>query len=155
METTVNRQEAARMLWFGVGSKAVAKRPASGILLVCRETGRVLLAKRAKWMADGGTWSTPGGVADPGEDLVEAAFREFAEEMGVLLTTSDCEFVTEYQTWNLRRSYTVYVAIVDEEFPVYVDEDETVDAEWFDVDEVLEPDFPLHPGLRPTLRDFR
>lgn len=143
------------MIWFGVGQKARPKRPAAGLLLVCRETGRVLLNKRANWMKEGGTWSTPGGVADREDenDLRVTAFREFAEEMGVWLDFGDCEFVTDYTSYDLRRSYTVYVATVDWEFDCYVDEKETVDYGWFTVEEALEEN--VHYLLRPVLKDFR
>ena len=143
------------MLWFGVGHKAKAKRPAAGLLLISRETGRVLLNKRADWMAAGGYWSTPGGVADEEDsgDLRLTAHREFGEEMGVWLEFTDTEYVTEYTTYDYRRSYTVYVATVDWEFDCFIDEDETVDYGWFTVEEALE--MKVHWKLRPVLKDFR
>lgn len=155
MVTDFDRKEAARMIWFGVGRKAVAKRPAGGLLLISRETGRVLLNRRAHWMAAGGQWSTPGGVADETDvDIWETAYREFGEEMGVYLEPGeDVEFVTEYKTYDHRRSYTVIVGTVDYEFDCYVDEKETIDYGWFTIEEALELD--IHWKLRPVLRDFR
>lgn len=143
------------MIWFGVGRKAVPKRPAAGLLLISRETGRVLLNKRADWMAAGGSWSTPGGVADREDqgDLRITAHREFGEEMGVWLDFNDTEYVTQYTSYDLRRSYTVYVSTVDWEFDCFVDEHETVDYGWFTVEEALQ--LPLHYKLRPILLDFR
>lgn len=150
----MERSEPARMLWFGVGRSARPKRPAAGLLLISRETGRVLLNKRAQWMAEGGKWSTPGGVADEEDaDLRETAHREFAEEMGVWLDEDDIEYVTEYTSFDHRRSYTVFVGTVDYEFDCYVDEKETTDFGWFDIEEAISAD--IHWKLRPVLRDFR
>lgn len=153
----MSASEPARMLWFGVGRKARPKRPAAGLLLISRETGRVLLNKRADWMAEGGTWSTPGGVADEedGGELMITAVREFGEEMGVLieLDDPDIEYITDYTSYDHRRSYTVYVLSVDYEFDCWVDEKETVDYAWMDVEEAIAEN--VHWKLRPVLRDFR
>lgn len=148
------RYEPARMLWFGVGHKAKAKRPAAGLLLIAADTGRVLLAERAEWMAAGGTWSTPGGVIDEGEGPLAGAVREFEEELGIMLGgPENITYVTEYTTWDHRRSYTVFVCTVDWEFDTSVDGHETTDADWFEVDTALQ--MKLHPSLYAVLRDFR
>src|SRR5688572_22388264 len=60
----------------------------AGLLLFRRRDGRleVLLAHPGGpfWAnRDAGAWSIPKGLAEPGEDLLSAARREFAEETGL------------------------------------------------------------------------
>lgn len=52
----------------------------AGIALLAR--GKLLLCHptRARWW---GTYSIPKGLVEPGEDLVQAAIRETAEEVGI------------------------------------------------------------------------
>lgn len=54
-------------------------------LLIRRpEDGRVLLLKRSEEVSRPGYWGPPGGGVEPGEEPVEAAFREGIEELGSL-----------------------------------------------------------------------
>ena len=60
----------------------------AGLLLFRRRAGRleVLLAHPGGpfWAnRDAGAWTVPKGLAEPGEDLLSAARREFAEETGL------------------------------------------------------------------------
>ncbi|QBI52116.1 NUDIX hydrolase [Streptomonospora litoralis] len=47
--------------------------------VVIAETGEILLHRRA----EDGSWSTPGGILEPGEQPAAALVREVAEETGV------------------------------------------------------------------------
>jgi putative (di)nucleoside polyphosphate hydrolase len=62
-------------------------RPCVGVMLVNRE-GKVFVGKRLDhretWGNDGDFWQMPQGGVDKGEDLQVAAYRELAEETGVL-----------------------------------------------------------------------
>ncbi|PSK99368.1 ADP-ribose pyrophosphatase YjhB (NUDIX family) [Murinocardiopsis flavida] len=57
---------------------------AAGLLLHAADaagTGHVLLQHRALWSHMGGTWGVPGGARDSGESSLQAALREFGEEV--------------------------------------------------------------------------
>jgi len=56
---------------------------------------RVLLIRRGKPPL-AGTWSLPGGLADPGESLPGAAAREVAEECGIRIQVVDLITLFEY-----------------------------------------------------------
>ncbi|SFJ52195.1 putative (di)nucleoside polyphosphate hydrolase [Sphingomonas sp. NFR04] len=55
-------------------------RPCAGVMLLNRE-GRVFVGQRLDSTLE--AWQMPQGGIDPGEDAVEAAFRELWEETGV------------------------------------------------------------------------
>ncbi len=59
--------------------------------MVFDEEGRVLLLRRL-----GGSWVFPKGHIDPGEDALQTAVREIAEEAGVHVVVNDPE--TQFQT---------------------------------------------------------
>ncbi|CAM3655279.1 hypothetical protein GCM10009799_47660 [Nocardiopsis rhodophaea] len=68
------------------GSRRWGRYGASGLLLHSEGTGNgsgghVLLQLRAVWGHMGGTWGMPGGALDSGESPVQAALREFGEEV--------------------------------------------------------------------------
>lgn len=75
---------------------------------------RYLLARRAHWVHRGnGEWSVPGGAIDAHEDPVEAAVREFDEEIGAVPEGYQLigihEFVVSPGVW----SYHTCCAVVE------------------------------------------
>lgn len=88
-------------------------------------------------------WSTPGGVVDPGEKIVEALGREVAEETGLVVP----EWVgpiyhVEVQAPVLEWHLTVEVFHAPQP-PGALDIDDpdgiVIDARWFAVDECADP----------------
>lgn len=57
---------------------------AAGLAVVAQDSGRVLMLQRPLDPEDpaGGTWEFPGGVLEPGETPLDAAQREWSEELG-------------------------------------------------------------------------
>lgn len=64
--------------------KAAGEPVAAGLCVVAEDTGRILMLQRALDPEDpaGGTWEVPGGCIEPGEEPLQAAWREWAEEVG-------------------------------------------------------------------------
>lgn len=60
---------------------------AAGLFVVAKDSGRLLMLQRAVDPADpaSGMWEAPGGHIDPGETALDAAKREFTEEVGCVL----------------------------------------------------------------------
>lgn len=101
---------SGRVVWGRYG--------AAGMLLCHRDPlaeDRLLLARRAHWVHGGnGMWSIPGGAIDADESPVDAALREFDEEIGAMPSgwrlAGVHEVVVEPGVW----SYHTCVAFVDE-----------------------------------------
>ena len=112
---------------------------AAGIVFVVADGdgGReVLLQLRSAWSHEGGTWSCPGGALDEGEQPLDGALREAAEEIGV--APAPRRVLGEHvfapaANW----SYTTVVVQVPERFgrPLNF---ETEAVEWVPVDEVAQ-----------------
>jgi 8-oxo-dGTP diphosphatase len=120
---------------------------AAGLLLVC--DGQVLLQERSGRVHQGGTWSTPGGALEPGEDALAAAAREAHEELGLEACSYDVTrlYVAECGGW----TYTTVVATVPER-PTLVQQWETARMAWLDPDDVAR--LPLHPAFRDAWEDL-
>ena len=66
-------------------NKAAESPYVAGLMVRAGDTGRVLMLQRAITEDDpaAGRWEPPGGHAEPGETLLMAALREWAEETGL------------------------------------------------------------------------
>jgi len=123
---------------------------ASGILPICKSTGRVLVAYRSKYVNEPHTWNLFGGKLDEGEtDPRKAAERELTEESGY---TGKFEIVPAYvfRTPDKSFEYHNFVGLVDEEFDPKFDW-ETETAEWVNLDELKKLE-PKHFGLVELLK---
>lgn len=106
------------------------------------------LALRSMHCHRGGTWAIPGGAMDEGETPLEAALREFAEEVGPLNSSFQVAELHEddHGGW----SYWTVLIDVDERFdPPPVHSWETDDARWIRAHEVHDMD--LFPEFGATL----
>jgi 8-oxo-dGTP diphosphatase len=107
-------------------------------VLTTAEIPRVLLVQRGN-PPFAGSWALPGGFVDKGEQVVDAAPRELAEETG--LRVEGLELLGVYDTpgrdprgWTVS---VVYVARVQGETAV-AGADDASDARWFAADALPE-----------------
>ncbi|MCX4095798.1 NUDIX hydrolase [Nocardia sp. alder85J] len=63
-------------------------------ILLARDNGEILLARRADTGFADTLWNLPSGKLEEGEDLETAVIRETYEEVGVSLERDDVELVT-------------------------------------------------------------
>jgi len=121
----------------------------AGVLVVARDTGAMLLARRAFDEDDdpevAQTWEMPGGHLEDGEDAWVGAAREFSEEIGVPLP--DGEVVHGWRAGD-EDQYQGFVYAIEAEIPVESlnpDPEEVSDVVWATVDQAatlnLRPEF--------------
>jgi 8-oxo-dGTP diphosphatase len=78
--TTIDRAALTRQVYFHDSAAPTATIVVPSVFVAARWLGgRLLLVRRC----DSGTWELPGGRVDVGENAVDAAVRETAEEAGV------------------------------------------------------------------------
>jgi len=125
----------------------------AGVLLT---TGKhVLLLLRSDEVTEGGTWGTPGGKIDEGEDPFTAALRELHEETDLGLNLHKVKRLghTVYRSPNGRFRYTTLVLKVPAstrraKLRLNWENDE---AAWVTKAWLEENVEDLHPGLQDTL----
>lgn len=116
---------------------------AAGLLL--RSGGLVLLQHRSEHVANGDTWSIPGGARDSHESAREAALRETHEETGIAVV--DVEVITEHVDDHGGWSYTTVVADArraPKDIPL-ASNWEALELRWVRSEQVTE--LLLHPGF--------
>lgn len=119
---------------------------AAGVLV--RHDERVFVAQRSLHCHNGGTWAMPGGALDLDETPLEGALREFAEEIGHVLT--DYEVAEVHEDDHGGWSYWTIVLDVAEPFdPPAELHWETADVAWVTFDELAR--YELFPAFRATL----
>jgi 8-oxo-dGTP pyrophosphatase MutT (NUDIX family) len=129
---------------YGAAGVLFRHRPADG-----EGKDRFFVALRAGWTHQGGTWSVPGGALDAGEDALEGALREFAEEIGLVPRSYDvaARYVDDHGGW----SYTTILVDVPDPFPPpRILRWETDEVAWVSTDQLHGLD--LHPSFRAALR---
>ncbi len=123
------------------GAVLVEPVPAASVL-VLREPFELLLLRRSeKSSFVPNAWVFPGGTADPGEDLRATAVRETFEEAGLTL---DPESLVPASRWitpvGLPKRFDTYfyLARVERDAAVTIDQREIVDSMWIAPAEALE-----------------
>lgn len=124
---------------------------AAGIMISCRDTGRILFLKRGPGSDFPGHWHFPGGRLETGETPSQAAERETTEEAG------PCPY-SAMQPWthaiDADRTdgdtveFTTFLAETSGEFSAKLNWENTGWA-WAPAND---PPLPLHPGCEAALR---
>lgn len=122
---------------------------AAGVLPICKNTKRILLNFRSRYVNEPHTYNLFGGKLDNDENIEQTVRREFLEESGY---DDDIELIPAF----IFKSpggfkYHNFIGIIDEEFEPTLDW-ESEGHEWVTFDELLSIK-PKHPGLKLLLKD--
>jgi 8-oxo-dGTP pyrophosphatase MutT (NUDIX family) len=132
---------------------------ASGILPICRETGRICIGLRASWVNQPLTWGNFGGaigLSHEGEQIErlspnDNAIEEFKEETGY---DGDIEMYPSYVFERDNFKYYNFIGVVENEFELNLsgmEHIEVLQIKWVTFDELLSQD-KLHTGLSEMIK---
>lgn len=127
---------------------------AAGLLLHATDTGgvgHVLLQHRAGWTHMGGTWGIPGGARNRDETPLEAAVREFREEVAGNLI--DYTVLGTYEHDLTQWRYDTFLLGLTSMVPFRAGNSESNEIRWVRVDEA--DSLPLMPAFRAAWPDLR
>jgi 8-oxo-dGTP diphosphatase len=131
--------------YFWVGTRAR--------ILVTDHSGRVLLVqgKWSQWYGDN-SWMLPGGGVRWGEQPAQAAARELAEEIGIIVAADDLELLGREYVREQRIGYSAYLyrLAVNPAVPLKLQRSEIARAEWFDAQTI--ETLRLKPDAQAALR---
>ena len=117
-------------------------RQAAGILIICRQSGKLFLLKRSNEGKHPLVWSLLSGEMDPGDkDAQTTLEREIGEEIQIPTNIITMRYVYTEKSKVLHFHY--FIGFVDFEFEPTLDH-ENVDSGWFEHDDLPTP---LFPGL--------
>ena len=117
----------------------------AGVMILAKDTGRILLPFRSKDVDQPHTWGgTWGGAIDAKEDPKKAAMRELEEESGY---DGEAEIIPLHVYKDDDFRYYNFLAVVPTEFEPKLNW-ETEKAEWFEFDDWPKP---MHFGLEGIL----
>lgn len=121
---------------------------ASGVLIIARDTGRMLLLLRSSDSSKPKTWALLSGGVEEEETHFEAVQRETQEEVG--FDPSKIDYYYNGREYKGDLEFHFYLGFVDEEFIPVLDS-ENDDYTWVKKDNLPEP---LFPGLEDKIESL-
>lgn len=111
--------------------RAVVHHPGSAVILVVDDKKKILLIRQFRLPAEKHIWELPAGKVDEGENVLQAAKRELAEETGF-----------KAKSWKKLATYWASPGFLAEKMTIYLAtdlqngiatpmEDERIEARWF------------------------
>lgn len=116
------------------------------VAVVCPDSGRVLLAKRARTTRNANRWNFFGGGVDPGEHPEDTALRELHEEAGIDARLADLIYLGQANTRAKRN--LLYVITAEAEFAPVLNH-ESQEWRWIALTELIG-----HPALHAPTRQL-
>lgn len=125
----------------------------SAVYLIPLKDKRVLLLRRFNtgWMD--GKYSLIAGHLNGGETATQAMIREAKEEAGIIITTSDLQFVTVTHRKSVKLEYIDFFFVVKNwlGIPNNLEPDKCDELSWFSVNQLPEN---IVPSVREAIKNY-
>ena len=103
--------------------------------VIVDDYGRILLLHRNTPTLS--QWEMPGGKVEPGETAAQAAVREIAEELGVVVRLTKALGVGMFEEGENEYEYAWFQAVVTEADPRLNETDKFDDLDYFEVEDLM------------------
>lgn len=120
----------------------------AGILLISKNTSRILLVLRSEYVNEPGTWGIPGGKIDGSENPKNAAIREAKEEVGF---SGPIDLIPGHVFNAGTFKFYNFIGLIEDEFQPKLDWENT-DAQWFEINNLPNN---LHFGIKSLLSNSK
>lgn len=122
---------------------------ATGIILIAKDTKRILYLLRNEDKSFPCTWCFPGGKVECNETIVEGLDREIMEEVGCMPNLLCSFYINNYV--NLANTFTfhTFLGIIEHEF-IPILSSEHIGYAWCNLKNYPKP---LHPKIRPIFQN--
>lgn len=118
--------------------EAVYYHNAGAAVVAENEKGEVILVKSYRYISDTTTWEVPAGTVPPHQSHREVAIQELREEAGSVVNDEDLHYLGSFYPSNGSSNqifYSYYAKNVKQITDEY-DENEILDAKWFNKEEI-------------------
>lgn len=121
----------------------------------CEWGGKILYLKRHPDKAYGNTWCLPGGKVEPGEEPIDAAVRELAEEAGIQVNSRSLQEVGtfDFRAGEVDYVFTAFRTRLSTPPTVILENEGFVEYRWLTVDEALQ--LPLIINGNAILKKYK
>lgn len=131
-------------------------------MFIINSNGEVLMQKRSqlKKSNPNGWGCSASGHIDAGENIITGALRELNEEIGVLITEEELNFIgtvyEDYETNNMKIKHIAEIYLIHKDISLNdltLQEEEVSDAKYYTIDEAEKTDFAQkHKGIFELLK---
>jgi 8-oxo-dGTP pyrophosphatase MutT (NUDIX family) len=142
-----------RRLRERIGNMKIVMPGVRGLLF--NDRGELLLQKRGDFL----NWGLPAGVVDLGDSAVDALKHEVKEETGLTVIRaepfglySDPKYSVTYPNGDEVQTFTIAFLVREWSGELAVDGEEVVDVDFFPIDDLPRPMYPIHVE---TIYDYR
>lgn len=125
----------------------------AGCIFIAKNTGRMLLNHRSKYVEQPGTWGVWGGAIDSNETPIQAVKREAHEESGQVISTEDIVPIFVFHDKSSGFKYYNFIVLTEDEFTPNIPMESQWETQGWEWVEFGNWPSPLHFGVKSILND--
>lgn len=130
-------------------------RAGAGCIFIAKDTGRILLNHRSRYVEQPGTWGVWGGAIDSRETPIQAVKREAQEESGYIPDDSSIIPIYVFHDEKSGFKYYNFIVLTDDEFTPKIPISSQWETQGWKWVEFGNWPSPLHFGVKAILNDSK